>query len=101
MTNKEMAAILNKELNQVEAKEKFHNQIDIISSADTFTANLIVLQSKGFDHLVNMLCVDWIDDNKFQVSYNIWSYSLKIQLNVKVYIDRDKAELPTIMKLWP
>ncbi len=96
-----MAQALAKELNQAEVQAKFQNQIEIISSPDTFVNNLISLQAKGFDHMVNMLAVDWIADKKFQVTYNLWSYQLKLHIYVKVFVDRDNAKLPTIQDLWP
>ncbi len=96
-----MAKVLEQDLFGLTVQAKYHNQIEVISTPDKAVSNLVISKGKGFDHLVNILCVDWIKDGKFQVTYNLWSYNLKLHITFKVMVDRKKPVMPTIMELWP
>lgn len=53
-----------------------------------------------FKILVIISAVDWIEDNKFQLTYIVNNPDLKTDLGVRVYIDRNKAEMESIHVLW-
>ncbi len=57
--------------------------------------------NESFRHLALLSCVDWIEDNKFQLSYILWSYQRRENLIVKIFIERDAPEFKTIMNLFP
>ncbi|OHD10201.1 MAG: hypothetical protein A2Y41_11900 [Spirochaetes bacterium GWB1_36_13] len=101
MTNQEMTARLKSLFSDIEIKERFHNQIESRVSAQMINGFLTIAKSEGFEHLSNLTCVDWIDQNEFHVTYNLWSYKYKIQMTVKVALPRNKAEVPTIHGIWP
>ncbi len=54
----------------------------------------------GFKHLAHISCVDWIEENKFELVFILWSYDDKINLFVKTKIDRANPKFITINKLW-
>ena len=54
----------------------------------------------GFTHLAFLQAVDRIEDNKFQLTYMLYSFQLKTNLGIRVFIDREKAEMISIDKLW-
>ena len=54
----------------------------------------------GFIHLSAISCVDWIEDNQFELSYHIWSYQHKILIDADVRIDREKAEFDSVIDLY-
>ena len=43
---------------------------------------------------------DWIENNQFQLSYIINNPELKMDLILRVFIDREKAEMESIHHLW-
>ncbi len=57
--------------------------------------------NENFKHLALLSCVDWLEDNKFQLSYILWNYKDKKQLLVKLYIDRENPDFITVHHLWP
>ena len=54
----------------------------------------------GFVHLSMIACADWIEDNKFQLSYVVTNYEKQVQFSIRVFIDREKPEFVSIMNLW-
>ena len=54
----------------------------------------------GFRHLVMMSCVDWLEENEFEIVYHLWSYEQKVHIMVKVRLDREKPVMQSISKLW-
>lgn len=62
---------------------------------------LIYMQKlEGFKHLAILTAVDWIENNQFQLSYIINNPELKMDLILRVFIDREKAEMTSIHNLW-
>ena len=57
--------------------------------------------SLGFEHLSHISCVDWIEEDKFELVFIILSYSTMITVIAKTKIDREKAEFPTLLGFWP
>ena len=57
-------------------------------------------QQENFTHLAFLQAVDFIEDNKFQLTYMLYNYDIKVNLGIKVFIDRDKSEMVSIHKLW-
>ena len=55
---------------------------------------------EGFTHLVLLTAVDWLEDGKFQLTYLLNNNAKKIDLGLRVMIDRDKAEMDSIHQLW-
>jgi NADH-quinone oxidoreductase subunit C len=71
--------------------------------ADKAMVSGILLFAKkqlGFIHLAHMTCIDWIDENKFELIYTIWSPVDKIHLFVKTKIDRENPEMENIDSIW-
>ena len=54
-----------------------------------------------FSHLVLITAVDWLENNKFQLSYIVHNRKENIDLCIRVYIDRDKAVMDSVHFLWP
>ncbi len=62
---------------------------------------LIYMQkNEGFKHLAILTAVDWIEKKQFQLSYIINNPELKMDLILRVFIDREKAEMTSIHNLW-
>lgn len=56
--------------------------------------------NEGFTHLAFLQAVDYLEDNKFQLTYMLYNYNTKVNFGIKVFIDREKAEMTSIHKLW-
>ena len=74
--------------------EVFANK-ELVSSILLFSK-----KQQGFIHLAHMTCIDWIDENKFELVYTIWSPDEKIHLFVKTKIKRENPEMENIDSIW-
>ena len=101
MNNQEIAKKIEELFKNIKAIPKYENQVEVILKGNDIVGLLTVIKSLGFEHLSNITCVDWIKDNRFDVTYNIWSYTHKVHITVKAGIDRSNPEIPTVMNLWP
>jgi len=54
----------------------------------------------NFVHLVMISCVDWLEDNQFELVYHLWSYEEKIHTMIKVRLDRDNPRIKSLSPLW-
>ena len=56
----------------------------------------------GFEHLTMISCVDWIEENKFELVYILTSYSKgNIVAMIKTKIDRNNPKIQSLKNLWP
>lgn len=55
---------------------------------------------EDFTHLVLLTAVDWIEEDKFQLTYLLNNASRKIDLGIRVFIERENAEMYSIHHLW-
>ena len=55
----------------------------------------------NFKHLAHFSCVDWIEDNEFELVFMLWSYEANLMIMVKTRIDRSNPEFETLSHLWP
>lgn len=53
-----------------------------------------------FDMLCDHTVVDWIDDNKFDLVYNLYSTGLKINMLFITTIPRNKPMIETVSGIW-
>ncbi|MEN8192807.1 MAG: NADH-quinone oxidoreductase subunit C, partial [Bacteroidota bacterium] len=51
--------------------------------------------------LSHMSCVDWIEDNEFELVFILWSYELQIQIIAKTRINRSDAKFVSLKNYWP
>lgn len=101
MTRSDIAEKIKAEFNSVTVKEKYTNQIHVSAASETISGFILYLKQMDFNHLVNITCVDWIEDSLFEVIYNVWSYTHHVHITVKTTVDRRKPEIQTISSLWP
>ncbi|MDA3872063.1 MAG: NADH-quinone oxidoreductase subunit C [Candidatus Marinimicrobia bacterium] len=57
-------------------------------------------EQEGFTHLAFLQAVDYDKYNMFQLTYMLYNYDIKVNLGIKVIIDREKSEMTSIHKLW-
>ncbi|MEA2104533.1 MAG: NADH-quinone oxidoreductase subunit C [Candidatus Cloacimonadota bacterium] len=55
---------------------------------------------EGFTHLAFLQAVDYLEYNMFQLTYMLYNYDINVNLGIKIMIDREKAEMISIHKLW-
>lgn len=55
---------------------------------------------EGFAHFVLLTAVDWIEEEKFQLTYILNHPERKIDLAIRVYIDRNNPTMDSAHHLW-
>jgi len=101
MTQNDVYKRIKNEFSISEISEKYSNQIHVQIESDKVSGFILYLKQMGFEHLVNITCVDWISDNLFEVIYNVWSYEHHVHITVKANVDRNEPSIQTISSLWP
>ena len=92
-------------------KDKFNinisytkNNVELwtVTSKDVYELlfKLKSLPEYSFDTLLNYTAIDKIDDNIFEIFYQIFSVSLNKNLLLKVEIQRERPEIPSISNLY-
>lgn len=64
-------------------------RVDLSSTA--LPALLELLKGRGFVHLSAISCVDWMDDDEFELVYHVWSYELSMLLSAHIRIPRSSG----------
>jgi NADH-quinone oxidoreductase subunit C len=56
---------------------------------------------EGFTHLVILTAVDWLEQNRFQLTYLLHNRNESRDIGLRVMIDREQATMKSIHELWP
>ncbi|RKX85589.1 MAG: NADH-quinone oxidoreductase subunit C [Spirochaetes bacterium] len=85
-----------------EYKIKSERRVEVKLSSDEIIDFAYKMQKDwDFPHLSAISCVDWIDDNEFELVYHFWSYNRKVIVSAKVRIPReDEPHYTSISHLW-
>jgi len=80
---------------------KREKRVEIFTSTNAIEDVLLYTKnSLGYIHFTQLSCVDWIEENEFELVYIIWSPEDKITLLIKVRLDRDNPVAPNIDYIW-
>lgn len=101
MNSREMVVRVEALPGVLAAEARFGNQVEVAADFRMLVSLLTSLRSLGFEHLSNILAVDWINDGEFEIVYNLFSYRQRLHTTVKSRINRDRAHAPSIMSIWP
>ncbi len=101
-----MTSSMNEALKAIEHMNPFVEEIDerevkVTLSGDRVITALEILKSKGFSHLSLMTCVDWIEDNQFELVYILFNWNDGGKIIVSTRIDRSNPKFLTVKELWP
>ncbi len=92
---------LGKMVKVIDVVEKHHDLVFITIDKEQLVMTLSYLKEQlGFKHLAFLQAVDYIEENKFMLTYMVYNYELKANLAVNVYIDRELATMDSINQLW-
>ena len=72
---------------------------------DTIRVLSYLKTDEGFSHLILLTAVDWLEDNKFQLTYLLNNPKANFHLGVRTFIERsawpEESEMQTAHHLWP
>ena len=98
---KELIAILGKKF-PIKDEIYQRNNLYFITTEKAQAVELVthLRDYEKFTHLVILTAVDWIEDELFQLTYLLNSPSRKMDIGVRVMIDRNNPEMVSIHHLW-
>jgi len=82
-------------------KEYPYNRVDFSVKKETIPAILFYLKDEmGFKHLSHISCVDWLEENEFEVVFIVWSPTDKIKVFVHTRVDRENPVMDNVDMIW-
>ena len=89
------------DIENVKIKRKRSNRLRVDVDARALPAILALLQGRAsYVHLSAISCVDWIDDDEFELVYHVWSYETRSLVSVHTRIPRDPGVYLSIYDLY-
>ncbi len=85
-----------------ECRIKRERRVEVKLAADKLLEFALRMQKNwDFPHLSAISCVDWIDENEFELVYHFWSYSRKVLVSARIRIPREnEPHFETLTHLW-
>ncbi len=89
------------DIENVQIKRKRSNRLRVDIDARALPAILELLQGRAsYVHLSAISCVDWIDDNEFELVYHVWSYETRSLVSVHTRVPRDPGVYLSVYDLY-
>ena len=84
-------------------KNSFRDELSLTVSKDSLIEIMTFCKKDlGFDYLVDLTAVDNLGTNpRYEVVYELYSYSDSCHLRIKVGVDESEREVPSAVGLWP
>jgi NADH-quinone oxidoreductase subunit C len=86
-----------------DAEVAFMRKDEVSLTIDKEKVASVLLKAKnqlGYNYLSHLTCVDWMEQNEFELIYIIWSPTDKISLYVRTRIDREHPEMENTDMIW-
>ncbi len=100
MTERELQQAMQQAFDQARIHLQRARRVQVHLPREQVLPALAYLKSLGFGHLSAISCVDWIQENAFELVYHLWSYEHRIHVMVKTRLPRDQAEMPTARSIF-
>lgn len=102
--------MLEKEQHLLEQIEKAFNikgkvirdrRVEVWAEKEMVSSVLLFVKNQlGYKHLNHISCIDWLEEEKFQLVYTVYSHETGLTVFVKTKIDRENAEMENIDNIW-
>ncbi|OYT12650.1 MAG: NADH-quinone oxidoreductase subunit C [Bacteroidetes bacterium 4572_114] len=82
-------------------KEFDGNRLDFTVDKQCVPSILTYLKDRlGYIHLSHITCVDWLEENEFELIFIVWSPVEKMKVFVRTRIDRNNPVMTNIDMIW-
>ncbi|MCP5351870.1 MAG: NADH-quinone oxidoreductase subunit C [Chromatiales bacterium] len=82
-------------------ERKGERRVRIDATPENLPAVLELLKGRaGYLHLSAITCVDWIDDNEFELIYHLWSYEDRNLVSAHIRIPREPGVYLSVYDLF-
>jgi len=78
-----------------------NQQVSLSINKEEVSAVLLKAKNQlGYNYFTHLSCVDWMEQNEFELVYILWSPEDKINLFVRTRLDRENAEMENTDMIW-
>ena len=86
---------------QIEGKVSSERRTDVFADKTQVSSTLLLAKNQyGFKHLNHIACVDWLEDNQFELVYILYNHQTGVTLSIHTKIDRENPEMENIDTIW-
>jgi len=86
---------------QIEGKVSSERRTDVFADKTQVSSILLLAKNQyGFKHLNHIACVDWLEDNQFELVYILYNHQTGVTLSIHTKIDRENPEMENIDTIW-
>lgn len=90
------------EIGGLELRRKSSRRLRVDLEADALPALLELLRGRAsYVHLSAISCVDWLEDQQFELIYHVWSYELQSLVSAHTRIPRDPGVYISVYDIYP
>ena len=77
------------------------NQVSLDFNSRDIHSVLAFVKAAGWTQLSILTCVDWIEQNEFQLVYIVFNLEKGIRVQIRTRIERENAKFGTITSIYP
>ena len=82
--------VLLQEIEEINIDHSNPRRLRADIAADALPTLLTLLRGRaGYVHLSAISCIDWIDDDQFELVYHLWSYETSVLVSAHIRIPRE------------
>lgn len=104
-TDKELTRWLDgvlAEIEGVEIRRKSSRRLRVDVASDALPALLALLRGRAsYVHLSAISCVDWPDDDEFELVYHVWSYEMQSLVSAHTRVPRAPGIYLSVYDIYP
>jgi NADH-quinone oxidoreductase subunit C len=90
------------EIEGIEIRRKSSRRLRVDLAADALPALLELLRGRAsYVHLSAISCVDWLDEQEFELVYHVWSYELQSLVSAHTRIPREPGVYISVYDIYP
>ena len=87
------------------AKKKFGEKAKIENNSLIFEKEILMeiinfFKNEGFEKLSSIICIDFINENKFCLVYELYNYELKFGVTLKTFVDRNNPVIDSVTSIF-
>lgn len=89
------------EIEVIKFRRKSDRRVRVDVRPEVLPALLELLRGRAsYVHLSAISCVDWIDDNEFELVYHLWSYETNSLVSAHIRIPREPGQYLSVYDLY-
>ena len=93
--------VLLQEIDGIKVTRHKQSRVRADVTPETLPALLTLLRGRaGYVHLSAISCVDWIDDDQFELVYHLWSYEVNILVSAHIRIPREPGVYLSVFDIY-